>query len=79
MEAVLKAHVPAPLLVRLPMVPVNAVVLMLPVPVPVRVKSWVPPELTPPVSVKSGYGNTWPSTYDAFGQTFFFSVTARMD
>jgi outer membrane receptor protein involved in Fe transport len=36
-------------------------------------------DLTPPVTVKAGYGNTWPSTYDAFGQTFFFSVTARMD
>jgi len=32
----------------------------------------------PPVVIKSaGYGNTWPSTYDAFGQTFFINLTAR--
>lgn len=34
-------------------------------------------DLTPPVTVKSSYGNTWPATYDAFGQTFFFNITAR--
>jgi outer membrane receptor protein involved in Fe transport len=35
--------------------------------------------LTPPVTVKSSYGNTWPATYDAFGQTVFISVTAKTD
>ena len=34
-------------------------------------------DLTPPVPAKANYGNTWPATYDAFGQTFFFSLTAR--
>ncbi len=33
----------------------------------------------PPVEIKSSYGNTWPGTYDAFGQTFFFNVTAKTD
>jgi iron complex outermembrane receptor protein len=31
----------------------------------------------PPVEIKSSYGNTWPATYDAFGQTFFINVTAK--
>ncbi len=31
----------------------------------------------PPVQIRSSYGNTWPATYDAFGQTFFFSATAK--
>jgi outer membrane receptor protein involved in Fe transport len=26
-----------------------------------------------------GYGNTFPSTYDAFGQTFFFTLTAKTE
>jgi iron complex outermembrane recepter protein len=35
--------------------------------------------LTPPVEIKSSYGNTWPETYDAFGQTFFVNITAKTD
>jgi outer membrane receptor protein involved in Fe transport len=35
--------------------------------------------LTPPVQAKSSYGNTWPETYDAFGQTFFVNLTAKTD
>ena len=31
--------------------------------------------LTPPVTIKSSYGNTWPGTYDAFGQTFFLDLS----
>jgi outer membrane receptor protein involved in Fe transport len=34
--------------------------------------------LKPPKEVKnSGYGYTWPSTYDPFGQTFFFNLVAK--
>ncbi|HEY5347698.1 MAG TPA: TonB-dependent receptor, partial [Rhizomicrobium sp.] len=34
--------------------------------------------LTPPISINtSGYGNTWPSTYDSLGQMFFLNLTAR--
>jgi iron complex outermembrane recepter protein len=33
----------------------------------------------PPVEPKSSYGNTWPATYDAFGQTFFINLTAKTD
>jgi outer membrane receptor protein involved in Fe transport len=36
-------------------------------------------DLDPPVEIKSSYGNTWPATYDAFGQTFFFNITAKTD
>jgi len=36
-------------------------------------------DLTPPVEIKSSYGNTWPGTYDAFGQTIFFSVSAKTE
>ncbi len=36
-------------------------------------------DLTPPVEIKSSYGNTWPGTYDAFGQTFFISVSAKTE
>jgi outer membrane receptor protein involved in Fe transport len=32
---------------------------------------------TPPVEIKSSYGNTWPGTYDPFGQTFFFNLSAK--
>lgn len=35
--------------------------------------------LTPPVEIKSSYGNSWPETYDAFGQTFFINLTAKTD
>lgn len=34
---------------------------------------WGPPI----VGSAAGYGNTWPSTYDPYGQTFFFNVKAR--
>ena len=33
--------------------------------------------LDPPVQGKSSYGNTWPATYDPFGQTFFIDFTAK--
>jgi len=36
-------------------------------------------DLTPPVVINASYGNTWPATYDAFGQTVFFNITARTD
>ena len=36
--------------------------------------------IKPPVEPNnSGYGGTWPATYDPFGQTFFINVTARTD
>jgi len=35
--------------------------------------------LKPPVPAKNNYGNTWPATYDAFGQTFFINLTARTE
>ncbi len=36
-------------------------------------------DVTPPVEIKSSYGNTWPGTYDAFGQVFFINLTAKTD
>ena len=34
-------------------------------------------DLEPPTPAKTSYGNTWPATYDAFGQTFFINLTAK--
>ncbi|MEJ1969151.1 MAG: TonB-dependent receptor [Rhizomicrobium sp.] len=39
-------------------------------------------DIDPPVlanGASTGYGNTFPSTYDAFGQTFFINLTAKTD
>jgi outer membrane receptor protein involved in Fe transport len=39
-------------------------------------------DLDPPVlgnGASLGYGNTFPSTYDAFGRTFFLNLTAKTD
>jgi outer membrane receptor protein involved in Fe transport len=33
--------------------------------------------LEPPTPAKTSYGNTWPATYDAFGQMMFINVVAK--
>jgi hypothetical protein len=32
----------------------------------------------PIVGSSAGYGNTWPSTYDPYGQTFFVDATVKL-
>jgi iron complex outermembrane recepter protein len=31
----------------------------------------------PIVGSSAGYGNTWPATYDPYGQTFYFNARVR--
>lgn len=40
-----------------------------------NVLGWGPPI----VGSSAGYGNTWPATYDAYGQTFYFDFKAKFD
>jgi iron complex outermembrane recepter protein len=40
-----------------------------------NVLGWGPPI----VGSSAGYGNTWPATYDPYGQTFYFDFKARFD
>jgi outer membrane receptor protein involved in Fe transport len=32
----------------------------------------------PIVGSSAGYGNTWPATYDPYGQTFFFNARLKL-
>ncbi|MHB8815702.1 MAG: TonB-dependent receptor [Steroidobacteraceae bacterium] len=40
-----------------------------------NVLGWGPPI----VGSSAGYGNTWPATYDPYGQTFYFDFKAKFD
>jgi outer membrane receptor protein involved in Fe transport len=40
-----------------------------------NVFGWGPPI----VGSSAGYGNTWPATYDPYGQTFYFDFKAKLD
>jgi len=31
----------------------------------------------PPTPAKTSFGNSWPATYDALGQTVFFNLIAK--
>jgi len=39
-----------------------------------NVLDWGPPI----VGSSAGYGNTWPATYDPYGQTFFFNARLQL-